>query len=273
MYILTKNISLFIAYVGILFYTFVHSKPYAQVHGILLIFMSYYGILLIPHVHQIYIYNIVERIIPKWSYLVRCSFHYLLFYPTLTKSFPAVLSVFIVMLWKDIHFLIKHAEKRLAKIEMSMYDSESPNRIAHLHLNVYTDDTGNRFHKHCFDTNRIYLIEHTQQSKQSLLSIYNYRTLQKEGKKPRTFTGDDEIHYIAANNTNIFISQRQSFLLPPLLILIWLMTMTDVTASKNMYLNHGVLLADVLSYRLGNKVNDITIGYAYLIAIVTIFIG
>ncbi len=47
---------------------------------------------------------------------------------------------------KDVIFsLIKHAEKRIAKIEMSMFDEGLGQRIAHLHLNVFKDDIENRF--------------------------------------------------------------------------------------------------------------------------------
>ena len=273
MFILVKNLFLVISYLCLLGYMFIHSITITYLDRLILVYICYYSILLIPRIHQIYVYNIVERIIPKWTYLIRALFHYVLFYPTLTKAFPAVLSVFILMWWKDIYFLITHAEKRLAKIEMSMFDEECPQRIAHLHLNVFADDMGNRFHKHCFNTNRIYLIENTQQSSDSLLSIHNYRSLRMEGKPPRAFTGDDKLYYKASNNKRIFISHREYFILTPLLILVWLMAMTDVTASKNMYINHGILLADVLSKWFGNKINDFIIGIVYLSGTVAILIG
>tara|TARA_B100000519_G_scaffold87018_1_gene75528 strand:- start:985 stop:1272 length:288 start_codon:yes stop_codon:yes gene_type:complete len=94
-----------------------------------------------------------------------------------------------------------------------------------------------------------------------------------EGKPPRAFTGDDKLYYKASNNKRIFISHREYFILTPLLILVWLMAMTDVTASKNMYINHGILLADVLSKWFGNKINDFIIGIVYLSGTVAILIG
>ena len=104
---------------------------------ILIMYTLYYMVLLVPKIHQYYVFNIVERTIPKWTYLIRAAFHYTLFYPTLTKSFPSVVSICIIMMWKDVIFLIKHAEKRIAKIEMSMFDEGLGQRIAHLHLNVF----------------------------------------------------------------------------------------------------------------------------------------
>lgn len=227
-------------------------------------------IMLIPKIHQYYVFSIVERVIPKWTYLLRAAFHYTLFYPTLTKSFPSVVSIGIIMLWKDIVFLIVHAEKRLAKIEMSMFDEEMGHRIAHLHLNVFEDDIQNRFHKHCFDTNRIYLIQNTEASKQSNLSIANYRKLRLEGKTPRTFIDDDSIYYDASNNKRVFISNRAQFMVVPLLFICWLMAMTDITLSIYMYINHGIILLDIISQRYGNKVNDIVIDSTYFISMIII---
>lgn len=270
MYILIKNATLAISYICLLLYVFVSNQTIGYMDRMLVMCTLYYMVLIVPKIHQYYVFSIVERVIPKWTYLLRAAFHYTLFYPTLTKSFPSVVSICILMMWKDIVFLITHAEKRLAKIEMSMFDEEIGQRVAHLHLNVFKDDINNRFHKHCFDTNRIYMIENTELSNETNLAIYNYRKLRLDGKTPRNFTEDDSIHYDASNNQRIFISNRKQFIIIPLLIICWLMIMTDRTLAITMYINHGIILLDIISQRYGNKVNDIVIGSTYFVSMVVI---
>lgn len=271
MYILIKNAVLAISYICLLLYVFVTNQTIGYMDRMLVMYTLYYVLLMVPKIHQFYVFNIVERVIPKWTYLLRAGFHYTLFYPTLTKSFPSVISICIIMMWKDIVFLITHAEKRLAKIEMSMFDEEMGHRIAHLHLNVFKDDIQNRFHKHCFDTNRIYMIENTGLSNETNLAIYNYRKLRLDGKSPRTFTTeDDSIYYDASNNQRIFISNRNHFIIIPLLIICWLMIMTEHTLTMYMYINHGIILLDIISQRYGNKINDIVIDSAYFVSLAVI---
>mgnify|MGYP001178368143 CR=1 FL=1 len=267
MYLFIKHISLFVIYTSILCYTFLYSIPGKLVHQVVMLYILYYGVLIIPFVHKIYVYNVIERTIPKWSYIIRASVHYMFFSPILTKCFPSVLSVFIIMLWKDIYFLICHAEQRIAKIETALYEQNILHRVAHLHLNVFEDDMKNRFHKHCFDTNRLYLIDHTDKSREEMLGIYNYRNVRSEKKTPRKFYGKDETYYKASNNSRIFISKRYYFTVPPLCLLVWLMAMTDTSTSLIMYINHVVLLVDILSYYLGPITNDILVDVSYLIGI------
>ncbi len=266
MYILGKNVLFAIYYICLLTYVFVSNLTIGYMDRILVFNTLYYVILMAPKIHHIYVYNIVERFIPRWTYFVRAAFHYTLFYPTLTKSFPSVLCVLMIMLWKDIIFLITHAERRLAKIEMSMYDEEMTHRIAHLHLNVFSDDMENRFHKHCFNTNRLYLLENTENAMDTQLAIHNYRKLRTERKKPREFTGNDKVYYEASSNHKIFISHRYIFMAYPLIILVWLACMTDLSFTETMYMHHGILLADVLSKWFGNKINDIVIDLSYVIS-------
>ena len=51
-------------------------------------------------------------------------FHYFLFQHDILRAFPATVTIALICLWKDIIFLINHAEKRLAKIEKAMYEDE-----------------------------------------------------------------------------------------------------------------------------------------------------
>lgn len=231
----------------------------------------YYMLVLVPKIHQIYVYNIVERMIPKWTYVYRIFFHYILYNERLTSAFPSVLSVSVIMILKDIHFLIKHAENRLAKIEKILYEDGYKKRIVHLHNQIITEDMYSRFHQHCFDTNRLYLEDLTPSTTDKTLAINNYRTIRKNGNKPKPFQDDDEIFYKASSNKYIFISQRYSFYLFPIIVILWLMTMTDTTMTPKMWINHGILTADLLSMLGGTKFNDITIDFCYLVSIIYIF--
>lgn len=231
----------------------------------------YYMFVLIPKIHQIYVYNIVERMIPKWSYVYRMFFHYLLYRKRLTSAFPSVLSVTMIMILKDIHFLITHAENRLAKIEKILYEDGYKKRIVHLHNKIIAEDMYSRFHQHCFDTNRLYLEDLTPSTTDKTLAINNYRTIRKNGNKPKPFQDDDEIFYKASSNKYIFVSQRYSFYIVPILVVTWLMSMTDMSRSNIMWINHGILAVDLLSMFGGTKFNDITIDFSYLFSIIYIF--
>jgi hypothetical protein len=226
---------------------------------------------LIPKIHQIYVYNIVERMIPKWTYVYRIFFHYLLYSKRLTSAFPSVLSVVLIMILKDIHFLITHAENRLAKIEKILFEDGYKKRIVHLHNKIITEDMYSRFHQHCFDTNRMYLEDLTPSTTDKTLSISNYRIIRKNRNKPKPFQDDDELFYKASSNKYIFISQRYSFYLAPTIIILWLMAMTDISTSSKMWINHSVLVVDLLSMFGGNNFNDIIIDVSYLLANIYIF--
>ena len=81
------------------------------------LFTLYYGFITIPRLHHIYEYNTVEHTVPKWTYLLRAYFHTVLLD---TIPFAGIVSVFliiVIMMWKEIRFLIVHAENRLKKID------------------------------------------------------------------------------------------------------------------------------------------------------------
>ena len=120
MYILIKNVIICLSYILLLGYVFIGDFTLGYMDRILILFTLYYVLIMTPKLHHIYIYNLVERMIPKWTYFIRATFHYTLFYPELTKSLPTVISILLIMIWKDIIFLINHAEKRLTKIETSL---------------------------------------------------------------------------------------------------------------------------------------------------------
>lgn len=240
----------------------------------LLTMCAYYLILLYPTINDIYIYNLKERTIPKWTYIWRAAFHYLLYVPHISNAFAAVVSVLVIMLWKDILFLIRHAERRLAKIESLLYEEGTfKHRIAHLHHNLYEEDTGNRFHRHCFDTNKMYLFELTHSSKKTALAVHNYRVVRSEKSQPRAFIEDEDSRcYGAAGNTHIFISQRASFIAVAPVAVIWLLWMAEREMSSRLIINHSIIILDIISSAWDTHINDAVIDISYVVGCVACLI-
>jgi hypothetical protein len=225
----------------------------------------YYSALIFPQLNQVYEYNVVERTTPKCSYALRGAFHYLLFYHMPYARFPAVLSVGMIMLFKDILFLILHAERRLGKIDELLYADGYPKRIVHLYRDTFTEDIQSRFHHHCFDGNRMYLEQFTVDSGATALAVYNYRCIRRDKKAPRQLTVDEAVTYAASSNRSMFISQRYAFLAPPLLILAWCMSMTQNSSWLHVYINHFVIAVDLLSLFFGSKANDVAVDVSYFL--------
>lgn len=266
MIFLIKHVFLLVCYFFLLGYSYNKNMPFFP---FIIVAIGYYSMMIIPSIHKIYVYNILERTIPKWSYVIRYAFHYFLFQHDILRAFPATVTITLICLWKDIIFLINHAEKRLAKIEKIMYeDGDLTNkRICHLHLDVFRDDINNRFHKHCFDTNRLYLDSAcTPYTTDMACSINNYRIIRKDNNTPKEFTGDDETAWRASSNKHIFISGRYEFYCLPLIMIVYLMAMTTGGNVYLVYMSHSLVCADLISTYFGRKINDVTIDISYLAA-------
>jgi hypothetical protein len=122
---------------------------------------GYYLLLLHPDGLQHYVFHLIERHIPLCSYLYRTVLYFLIFYREPVRFLLAFTSLMFILLWKQTIFLIHHAERRLYKIEYSLYEQVPRKRIAHLHHQMYAEDSGNRFHSHMYHTNRIFLMDST----------------------------------------------------------------------------------------------------------------
>ena len=64
MFILLKSVFVGIAYIAVLLYVFVKDVTVGYFDRILVMYPLYYCIMTFPTVHQIYVYNVVERMIP-----------------------------------------------------------------------------------------------------------------------------------------------------------------------------------------------------------------
>ena len=85
MIILMKHLLLVLGYI-IIYSIASHNQISTPFYYYIGISIVYYLLLLVPKIHQIYIYNIVERIIPKSSYIPRVAFHYCLFSNSISSS-------------------------------------------------------------------------------------------------------------------------------------------------------------------------------------------
>jgi len=262
MIVLVKHVVLFCSY-SVLFISdlLYHEKK----NNFLPIASLYYLIMLLPPVHMIYVYSLVERSIPKFVYLLQCSFH-IIYLRSIERTFAGVISILSILLLKDIIFLIKHAETRLAKIDAALYDERLGKRIAHLYKNVFYDDRQNRFHRHCFDTNKLYLVDETHTSREESLAIHNYRMLRIEGKKPRTFGPNDRMFYIASKNRSIFISHRVTYFLVPLFMSIWTSSLT------RSYIHHLLVFVDLCGILCGKLINDSCTDFVYLVVNLALYL-
>lgn len=196
------------------------------------IMMMYYLLMLHPGIHERYIFQMTERYFLRWK-IIWCIY----FHMCLNRD---VLIVLFLYLYKEFVFVINYAETRLAKIDESMYEKMTGYRVAHLHLNVFQDDMDNRFHENCYHTNRLYLIESTNTSRETQLGISNYRDIRRRGKAPREMTEDDARMYKASSNKGLLLANRRIMVAYPMVIL--------VVFSLTNYLSAILIIGNILSY-------------------------
>ena len=142
-------------------------------------------------------------------------------------------------------------------------------RIAHLHLNVFEEDMDNRFHESCFNTNRLYLLETTNTSRETQLGIINYREIRKNKKKPREMTEREKVLYNASSNETMFLSDRNYFIFYPLGILFFLLLCTLVGSYSilTLYLYVSLVCGDVVTYMtMDPRYHDVYVDVHYAVA-------
>lgn len=225
--------------------------------------MIYYLIMLFPRVHSSYIYNVIERKGVRWKVLWRLYFHFSLYYST-DSLFATLATILYFALYKEFNFIIHFAENRLAKIDDAIYEKLPGFRIAHLHLGVFQDDIANRFHEHCFKTNRLYILESTSASKSTQLGISNYREIRRRKKEPRSMDDTELKMYEASSNKLIFIDKRNYYIYTPIAILFFFVIFTDISNTLKSYMNLILILTDVLTFLfMSSGKNDIICDLTY----------
>ena len=233
MFIFTKNILLFLYYSTICFLMLTGHVPYVK--GFYFSFfpfmMVYYLVMLFPRVHHKY-YFVLERSGVPWKFWI-VYFHTCISSGTGGDTggtggdtggtggtggiYVTTAILAYVYLYKDLWFIIKFSEQRLAKIEETIEDKMPSFRIAHLHLNVFEEDKDNRFHENCFYTNRLYLLETTEKSRRTQTGISNYREIRRKRQQPRSLTDEERVMYNAASNETMLMGQRLLHVSYPLL--------------------------------------------------------
>ena len=170
-----------------------------------------YFVHLIPPLHRRTIYYITEFKIPPWSIALKCMIHISLF-ENFHQKINIMMLWMLIYCWNDLYFVVCHAEKRLAKIDDLLQDHTM--RLAHLYHDTYADDTKNRFHKHLFDTNRLYWFDKTDESNRISLGIHNYRKIMRP-INPKAMLVK------AASGKSIFLSNRHLIHVPALFLFVF----------------------------------------------------
>ena len=237
------------------------------------LFTLYFGVLSVPKIHRLNEYNVVEHTIPKWSYFFRAYYHTVLLDEIPFAGIISVLLLLIVMMWKEIRFLIIHAESRLKKIDEKLYSNEATKkyRICHLHLNAFGDDTSSRTHVHQFNTNVLDIIPHSYQSEENQNAIKNYVDYRKRNMCiPKDMTEWEKDMWKISEYRSIFIQNREVFMFTPFIYILCGAFICFPLAESNrskllIYLNTLLFIGDGVSTVLMNRLNnDIFVDILYL---------
>lgn len=237
------------------------------------LFTLYYGVLSVPKIHQLYEYNTVEHSIPKWTYFLRVYYHTVLLEEVPFAGISSLFLIVILMMWKDIRFLITHAENRLKKIDEKMYTNSGTTkfRISNLHLNGFEDDTASRLHHHQFNTNMLNIVPHSYQSEENQNAIKNYVEYRKSNLfEPKNMTDWERKMWHLSDYRSVFIQNREIMMFAPLLYIIcgaftcFPLAVTNRTRLV-IYFNTLLFVGDCISTMLMKREsNDVFIDVLYL---------
>lgn len=247
------------------------------------LFTLYFGVLSVPTIHRLHEYNTVEHTIPKWSYFLRMYYHTVLLDEIPFAGIVSALLLLIVMMWKEIRFLITHAETRLKQIDEKMYSNDATKkyRICHLHLNGFDDDHASRTHMHQFNTNKLDVVPHSLQSEQSQNAIKNYVEYRKTHLfEPKDLAGWEKKMWIISEYKNIFIQNREIYMFAPIIYILCGAFICFPLAQSNrskllVYLNTLLFIGDGLSTVSMKRLNnDIFIDLLYtFVAVAFLFLS
>jgi len=239
------------------------------------LFTLYYALLSVPKIHQMYEYNTVEQTTPKWTYFFRMYYHVVLLD---TIPYAGMISMFlllVILLWKDLRFLVVHAEERLKAIDEAMYSNGNTKayRICHLHLNAFTDDLTARSHVHFFNTNALNVVNHSVQSEADQNAIKNYVEYRKKHVfPPKNMSEWERKMWNMSMYKNIFIQNRDMYSFVPFIyilcgIVFCLKISTPLTSLQvlKLYINCFLLLGDATGTLLMKKLTvDILVDFLYM---------
>lgn len=234
----------------------------------------YYGFLSIPKVHKMHEYNTVEHCIPKWTYLIRIYYHVVLLDSIPFVGIISSFLILIIMMWKDIRFLIMHAEKRLKIIDEKMYSNNATKgyRIKNLHLDTFDDDTSSRFHTHQFNVNMLDIVQHSYKSEEDQNAIKNYVAYRRDHLlEPKMNTEWERKMWAASKYDKVFIQNREILMFAPFIYILCgaFICFPFAESQKTrllVHLNTILLTGDALSTVTMKRLsNDVFVDVLYLL--------
>ncbi len=260
-----KNIVLCLFYLFTLCIAYIYNcaSPFG-IHAYISFMVIYYMVLLHPRVHVQYVFLLSERTNPLWTYLYKILFHILLHIKSSKKALFTTVTWFLIILWKEIRFLIRHAEKRLGKIDAELYDAEKGIRVAHIRRNALEEDMENRFHLNLHETNRLYIMPLTNETEKDYRAIKNYKAERRNGKMPKLHNSWETRMWEASTDNTVFIANRKYTMSLPLLFILFTIGATGELDSPQSYTNIGLFTLEILTTLLGTPgANDLVLDTVY----------
>lgn len=181
------------------------------------LYTIYFGIMSVPKIHKIYEYNTTVFLTPKWVCLLRIYFHAVLLVETPYVGIITVILLGKIMIWKDLVYVLRHAEKKIQAIDDAFYSHPTLKtyRVSNLHCEGFKDDT------HAFQTNQLKVVSHTYQSEQNQNAIKNYVEYRKKHYFAPKFTSAWEKQmYTLSSYTKVLVQNRDLIIYVPFILIV-----------------------------------------------------
>jgi hypothetical protein len=262
----TKNILFCLMYTCMFITINVYAcKPETLFIIVFPVFMSvYYCVCACTAIHITYVFHITERNVPPWTYIYKGIFCMLL-YEDDHKSASTVFMIWAVLyLWETMRFIVRHAEKRIGKIDNALYMYEGNIRIAHLRGHHIHEDTSNRFHQNLFDTNRLYVLPFTRETERDYCAIHNYKVEREEKRNPPLRSEWERDMWKSSSDHLVFVRHRWYFTVFPIVFI--LVGLVSLMGSRTLafYTTTWLCFVEILcSFLFSNLFRDVFIDCLY----------
>jgi len=212
----------------------------------------------------------MHHTIPKWTVFWRAYYHVVLLEDVPFAGILSVFSLIIVMMWKDMRFLVFHAEGRLKAIDEALYKCNY--RITHLHYNIFDDDIRERKHVHKFNTNQLDAVEHTHMTEKYQNAIKNYvQHRDEQHTKPQGMLEWEKKTFRASSYQYVFLKNRIIYTIVPLFYVVLgvsiCFSFSEPEIKTRIYINALLFYSDIVSTLLcSNVTSDVAIDVSYAVA-------
>lgn len=187
------------------------------------LYTIYFGIMSVPKIHKIYEYNTTVFLTPKWVYFLRIYFHSVLLVEVPYIGIITVILLGKIMIWKDLVYVLRHAEKKIQAIDDAFYSHPTLKtyRVSNLHCEGFKDDTVARNHLHAFQTNQLKIVSHTYKSEENQNAIKNYLEYRKKNYFAPKFTSVWERQmYTLSSYTKVMVQNRDTIIYVPFILIV-----------------------------------------------------